>query len=561
MNAVAKAVIPAQRQDEISPQSQALKVYTEVTAEYCRRDLRQFVRYVWPLVDPKPFVSAWHIDAICEHLAYLYLGDIRNLMINIPPRMTKSSIVSVAFMAWVWADSPHTQFLCASYDQDLAELDAAKARRIIESSWYRDRYTDVSLLQDENRVGRFTNTKGGFRQTIAVNTKTTGLGGDIKILDDPHNALQVEQQAARKRVTNWHDNAWRSRNNDPNTVRNVYVGQRTHDADVFGMILGREPERWVHLNLPMEYEPDRKCITYLTDAKGKRGKKIFEDPRTAPGALLCPDRYGPEAASYDKETLPTRTWNGQYQQRPEGAGGIIMKRNWWRKWGWPEWHPEYGKTERPLPEVIEVIQCYDTNFEDDEQEKGSYCVRTTWILFRYMEEMKPGSKSPNKKRGEDGRMSAMLVERKRWRPSFGDMRDDALESANTWLPDKILIEKKASGHSLIHELRRRKTKDGNSLPVRGVKVAVDLVYRAYTTSLPLEKGAIWYYDRAWAKDVIEECAKFPDVEHDDQVSSVTIALGYMRRFMELKLNDEEDEEDGDLDLFAQPKLNRKGYYG
>jgi predicted phage terminase large subunit-like protein len=553
--AVADAILDAVDGSDIPPQARAMKVYTQVTAEYCRRDLRQFVRYVWPLIDPKTFVSAWHIDAICEHLSYVYLGDIRNLMVNIPPRMTKSSIL-VAFQAWVWTDSPQTQFLCASYDLDLAELDSAKARRIIESSWYRDRYPQVAIRGDENRVNRFTNTAGGFRQTIATGTKTTGLGGDIKVLDDPHNALQVEHAAARKKTCAWHDGSWRSRNNDPNTVRNIYFGQRTHDGDIFGMILGREANRWTHLCLPMEYEPDRKCITYATDARGGKGKKIFEDPRTVPGALLNPERYDQHAAEYDKETLPARTWNGQYQQKPEGAGGVILLRQWWRKWGWPDWHPEYGKSERPLPEVIEIIQCYDTNFEDDEVKNGSFCVRTTWVVFSHMEEIKPGTKSG--KKGGSGRMSAILVERKKWRPSFGAMRDEALESANIWLPDKILVEKKASGHSLIHELRKKKMKNGDPLPVRGVKVAVDLVYRAHMTGLPLEKGCIWYYDRSWAKDCIEECAKFPDVDHNDQVSSVTIALGYMRRHMELRLEDEEDEEE-DMDLFAPPV--KRSFYG
>lgn len=546
--------------NDIPPHTRALKVYTEVTAEYCRRDLRQFVRYVWPLIDPKPFVSAWHIDAICEHLAYVYLGDIRNLMVNIPPRMTKSSLL-VAFNAWVWTDSPEVQFLCASYDQDLAELDSAKTRRIIESSWYRDRYPNVNLRSDENRVGRFTNTKGGFRQTIAVNTKTTGLGGDIKVLDDPHNALQVEHEAARKRATQWHDNAWRSRNNDPNTVKNIYFGQRTHDGDIFGLILGREAERWVHLCLPMEYEADRKCITYGNKGDGPTGKKLFEDPRKVDGALLCPARYDEKIASYDKETLPERTMNAQYQQRPEGAGGIILKRHWWKKWSWPDWHPQYRKTDRPLPEVSQVIQCYDTNFEDDEQEKGSYCVRTTWGIFEHIEDREHlGKKKGGKIEAPKTKTSAILLERKKWRPSFGEMRDEAVESANIWLPDRILIEKKASGHSLIQELRKRRTKDGNLLPVKAIPVSVDLVFRAHYTSLPLEKGAIFYVDRAWAKDVIEECAKFPDVTHNDQVSSVTIAFGYMRRFTDVNIGDENEEDDKEYDLFT-PKPMKRGYYG
>lgn len=528
------------------------KRYTEITAEIARRDLRKFVRRAWALVDPKPFVAAWHIDAICEHLMYVVLGDIRNLMINIPPRMTKSSLVSAAFPAWVWTDHPEVQFLTASYAADLAKNDAAKHRAIVESMWYQERYPHVIMKPGEERQDRFGNTRGGYRQIVSVGSKTTGMGGDIKILDDPHNATEVESDAKRKAAIKWHDDAWRSRNNDPNKVRNIYVGQRTHDGDVFGHVLAKEEQRWVVLSLPMEFDGARKCITFKNRGNGPEGEPIFEDPRKTPNALLCPERFGPDIAEAEKAAVSERTWNAQYQQQPEGKGGVILKRGWWKKWEWPTWHKEYRRSERPLPEMIEIIQCYDTSFEESEQD--SFTVRTTWGIFQHMELSKPGAR-----RETNGKTSAILLERKKWRPSFGELRDEAVQSANIWLPDRILVEKKASGHSLIQEMRKKRTTDGNSLPVRGVKVAVDLVYRAHMTSLPLEKGHIFYLDRPWAKDVIEECAKFPNVDFDDQVSSVTIALGYMRRFMGVKLEDEDEDDTADMDLFS-PKIQRS-YYG
>lgn len=539
---------------ELTPQQRVERYYTAVTAELCRRSLRKFVYEVWPLIDPAPFTPGWHIDAICDHLAYVVLGDIKNLMINVPPRSSKSSVVSVAFPAWVWCDQPEEQFLCASYSADLAKMDAAKMRRLVESEWYQSRYPDVTILADENRVDRFSNTRGGYRTTISVGSKTTGLGGNYQILDDPHNAEEVEHEAARKQVINWHDGAWRSRRNDPNKAKRIYVGQRTHALDLFAHVLEKEEKRWVVLSLPMEYDGARKCVTYINRGKGPEGKPIFQDPRTKPGSLLCPKRYNEDTIEAEKEATPARVWDAQFQQQPHGAGGKIWKKKWWRKWEWPKWHPEYRKSERPLPEFIEIIQSYDTAFEEDEQD--SFTVRTTWGVFLH-QEMVQGD------RGRIGygqeRVNCIILERKKWRPGFGEMRDEAIESFEEWRdagvePDRILIEKKASGHSLIQELRRKR------LPIRAVKVQGDLVYRAHMASLPLEKGAVWYVDRPWAAAFIDVCAKFPDVDFDDEISSAAIALQYMRKHMDLELEDDDDNED-DLALF-DPKLQRRSsFYG
>jgi len=527
---------------ELTPAQRVERYYTAVTAELCRRSLRKFVRSIWPLIDPAPFVPSWHIDAICDHLAYVVLGDIRNLMINVPPRSSKSSICSVAFPAWVWCDQPEEQFLCASYASELAKLDAAKMRRLVESEWYQARYPNVIILSDENRVDRFSTVAGGYRTTISVGSRTTGLGGNYLILDDPHNTAEVEHEAARKQVIEWHDTAWRSRVNNPNTARRVYIGQRSHSMDLFAHVLEREEKRWVVLSLPMEFEPARKCVTYINRGKGSEGEPIFQDPRTIPGSLLCPERYDEDTVEREKEAVSSRVWEAQYQQNPQGAGGRIWKRQWWRKWEWPSWHKEYRKSERPLPEFIELIQSYDTAFEAGEED--SFTVRTTWGVFLHAD------------KGEGGRerVNAMLLERKKWRPTFGEMRDEAIESAKLWEPDRILIEKKASGHSLIQELRAK------GLPVRAIKVQGDLIYRAHMASLMLEKGSIWYVDRAWAKSFVDTCAKFPDVDFDDEVSSAALALQYMRKHLDLQIADDEDNED-DLALFDPKITRRSGFYG
>lgn len=537
---------------DLTIQQRTERSYTAVTAEICRRSLRKFVKAVWPLIDPKPYVEAWHIDCMCDHLAYLAIGDIRNLMVNVPPRMTKSSIISVAFPAWIWTQDPDIQFLCASYADDLALADAAKMRRIVQSAWYQARYPDVILLADNNRIEDFRNVQGGYRQSISTMGVTTGKGGDIQILDDPHNTAIIESDARRKGTITWHDNSWRSRVNDQNRARRIYTGQRSHDGDLFGHVLGREEKRWVVVNLPMEYDKSRPCVTYRNKGTGPIGEKpIFKDPRKTANSLLCPQRYNEEAVTAEKEAIPVRTWNAQYQQQPEGAGGVILKRKWWQEWAWPPWHPKYRKAEREMPEILSIIQAYDTAFEESEQD--SYTCRTTWGLFEHAAVIR----LPNGQTREgEPRTNAILLERRKWRPSFGELMDDAMDSNNQWEPDRVLVEKKASGHSMIKELRKK------GVPVRGIKVAVDLVYRAHVSCFPLEKGSIWFIRKNWAMDLIEECAKFPNVDFNDQVSSCTIAWQYMRRYMDLQIEDDDDTED--LDLFnpnvVKQMQMKRGYY-
>lgn len=540
---------------ELTPVQKAERHYTAVTAETSRRSLRKFLRRVWSIIDPKPYVEAWHIDAMCDHLAYVALGDIQNLMINVPPRMTKSSVVSAAFPAWVWTDNPDIQFLAASYQQDLANGDAVKHRRIVESSWYRARYPDIVLVSDQNRVDDFRNNHGGYRQTTSTGGVTTGLGGDIQLADDLHNAATIESDATRKSAVYWHDNAWRSRVNDPNNARRVYCGQRTHDGDIYGHVLAIEGKRWVHLNLAMEFDGSRKCITFRNKGDGQYGEPIFQDPRKVPGSLLCPARFDEKTAEREKAATSQRTWNAQYQQQPEGSAGVILKRKWWRRWEHPSWHPEYRRGEKEMPEMLAVLQAYDTAFEESEQD--SYTVRTTWGLFEYADTIRRPGKVPGTEvvTELEPKIHGMLLERRKWRPSFGSLMDDAIQANNEWEPDRVLVEKKASGHSLIQELRKK------GVPVRGVKIQGDLVYRAHMASLPLEKGSIWYIQRNWSSDLIEECAKFPNVDFNDQVASCVIAWMYMRRYMDLQIDDDDDTEE--LELFNPRVLTqrREGYYG
>jgi phage terminase large subunit-like protein len=381
------------------------------------------------------------------------------------------------------------------------------------------------------------------------------LVSNCQILDDAHSAKKVESDATRLASIQWHDNEWRSRLNSPLTAQKLYIGQRTHDGDIYGHVLAQEAKRWVNLCLPLEMDLKRICITYPNKGRGVEpgAKEIFRDPRKVEGELLDPKRFDAETAKVEKEIMSERAWNAQYQQQPEGQGGLILKRHWWRQWVWPEWHPNSGQ-ERPLPEFFELIQVYDTAFEEDEE--SDFSARTTWGVFNYMEADK--DKAGNVREGKQ-RISAMLLDCMEERLSYPDLRAEAIASNEAFAPDVILIEKKASGHSLIQELKRKR------LPVKGFGLSGsgggrsrrqgDLIARAHESSLMLAKGCIWAPPRAFAYKCIDHCAKFPNGDHDDITSTVTMALQYLRRYYDLTLPD--DEQEDEINPFAWNQRPRK----
>lgn len=508
----------------------------EADAELCKRDFRYFCKQAWPYVEPKPLQWNWHLDAICDHLTYVSLGDIRNLIINVPPRMTKSLTASVLWPVWDWLLDPRSQFLCASYASDLAIRDAVKSRRLIESAWFRDRFQDLFYLDpSDNRKHRYLNNHGGHRISTSVGGQTTGEGGDKLCIDDPHNMKEVYSDAKRHSALSWWDNSMRSRLNDPKTGQKVMIGQRSHDMDLFGHILSSEEERWVVLSLPLEYDPARKCITYFNSRgiKAEKGRGIlFEDPREKRGELLNPDRFGEEEVKAERNAMSPRDYSAQMNQDPTSGGGLILKKDWWNQWCWPQDHEKAGKP-MPYPEFMEIITVWDTAFEEDEE--ADFSARTTWGLFEYSLSGRP----------EDTAVHAMMLERFNERVEFPDLRDEAINHHHEWKPDVTLIEKKASGSSLRQELRR--------LGIQGLRPVDpgtnDKIFRAHMVAPIMKAGRLWYVPRNWAYDVINQCAKFPVGEHDDLVDTVIMLLAYIRRMGLVELPD--DEKDDNLKLFSQ----------
>ncbi len=530
---------------------------TEVVAEQRRRSFVKFAQRAWTQLLPTPPIWNWHMDAICEHLAYLSLGYIRFLMINIVPRHSKTLLANVLWPAWHWLHNPGEQFLCASVDQQLANDASILNRRLLESPWYQGQWPNqIILFDDENTIGMFRNRKGGYRMTASLQSRITGVGGTVQILDDPHDAKKVESDAVRHSALAWHDNAWRSRVNDYNIIRKVYIGQRTHDLDIFGHVLEQEGKRWCHLILPLEFDPKRICITYRNDGTGAKTElpPIFKDPRTQPNEILDPKRMNKAAVESEKAAMSERAWQAQMNQSPVGEGGLIFKRHWWRPWKEPEWRANRDK-ERPMPAFSEIIQVWDTALEEAQENDFSAC--TTWGLFDHTE-VYWDENSGRPLQGQR-RTAGMLIDAFQERLTYPDLREHAIRLHQEFAPTWILVEKKVSGHSLVQELRKKR------LPVKAVNLAGssgragqqgDLIARANAASLMLEKGCIWYPLRPFAYQVIDEASKFPNGDHDDYVSTLVIAFMYMRRYHDLTLPDDEKDE---ISPWAWKSRPRKRY--
>jgi predicted phage terminase large subunit-like protein len=282
------------------------------------RHLIDFVRQAWPIVEPNTeFVEGKHINLICEHLEALYLGQIRNLLINIPPRCSKSLLTCVFFFCWVWIHKPWTRWMFASYAQQLSTRDSLKCRSIITSQWYQEQWgAKFQLRDDANLKTRFDNTRTGFRLATSVEGMGTGEGGTYQIIDDPHNVVEGESELHREAVLRYLSQSMITRSNDPGHARRCLVMQRLHHKDASAWAI---EQGWEHLMLPMEYEPERRCQT-----------SIGCDWRTQPGELLCPGRIGPKELAELKLALREYGTAGQLQQRPSPKGGSIFKREWFR---------------------------------------------------------------------------------------------------------------------------------------------------------------------------------------------------------------------------------------
>ena len=463
-----------------------------------------FVAGAWKYIDPNPYQYGWHLEAIAEHLQAVTRGEIRRLVINVPPRTSKSSMVSVCFPAWTWSQSetgplsgPHVQFLYASYAQSLSIRDSIKTRRLLESPWYQKYWGDkYQITSDQNTKVRFDNSKGGYRLATSVDGALTGEGGSIIVVDDPHNANEVESDLVRQGTLEWWDQSMSTRLNDPKTGAYVVIMQRLHESDLTGHVLSKDTGNWVHLCLPMRFERDRQCIT-----------QWFVDDREE-GELLVEGRFGEDEVKSLETSLGPFAAAGQLQQRPKPKGGGIIKREWWRLWD-ETIAGAQGLRKTVFPPFEYVIGSLDTAYTT--KQENDYSALTIWGIWH----------------DRDDNQRIMLIYAWQDRLEFPELVKKVLKLSNEFKLDKLLIESKAAGLSVAQELRNHFARENWGIqlvdPGRGDKVA-----RTYAIQHLFAEGMIYAPDYEWAEKVIDQAESFPRGAHDDLVDSMTQALSHLR---------------------------------
>ena len=319
----------------------ALEQLREVERRRCEESFGFFARQAWHTIEPgTQYVHGWHVEAIVDHLIACLPrerieeveigglvqkrrvadpGQIRKLLITMPPRHMKSTLVSVLFPAWIWTTRPELRFLTSSYALSLAIRDSMRMRAVIQSPWYRSLWgSSFNLLADQNKKERFFNNRMGYRMVTSPDSAATGEGGDLVMVDDAHNVADADSPAKRQHNKTWWFESMGSRGNNPKTVSHIVCMQRVHMEDLPAECVKRE---YVHLNLPARYDPKRSCVTVIG----------WKDWRQTEGELLWPDRFDEPTMQDLEKTLGPFGVASQLQQDPQLRGGAFIKREWFNR--------------------------------------------------------------------------------------------------------------------------------------------------------------------------------------------------------------------------------------
>ena len=435
-----------------------------------REDFMSFVKCVWP-----EFVEGSHHRHIAKKFNDLASGKINRLIINMPPRHTKSEFASFLLPAWMVGRNPKLKIIQATHTGELAVRFGRKAKTLIDSDEYHKIF-ETRLREDSQAAGRWETAQGGEYFAAGVGGAITGRGADLLIIDDPHSEQDAMSATAMESAYEWYTSGPRQRLQPGGKI--VVVMTRWSTKDLTGKLLAHQKEaksdKWDVVEFPA-----------LLDTGTKKERPVW------------PEYWKMSELEIVKATLPVGKWNAQWMQQPTSEEGAIIKREWWRRWK-HDW----------IPDLHHVIQSYDTAFL--KKETADYSAITTWGVF-----YPDNDSGPN----------LMLLDSVKERLEFPELRRKALEQYKYWNPETVIIEGKASGMPLTYELRQMNIPVVNFTPSRGN----DKHARVNTCAPLFESGMIWAPEQNFADEVIEECAAFPHGDHDDLVDSTTQAVMRFRQ--------------------------------
>ena len=459
----------------------ALKLSEKKTKSKVHDDFLSFVKHVWP-----EFIEGAHHKKIAEKFNLIAQGKLKRLIINMPPRHTKSEFASFLLPAWMVGRKPNLKIIQSTHTTELAIRFGRKAKNLMDSLEYKQVF-DTRLREDSQAAGKWETEQGGEYYAAGVGSAITGRGADLLIIDDPHSEQDAMNMDSMEKAYEWYTSGPRQRLQPGGTI--VVVMTRWNTKDLTGMLIKSQKEiksdKW----------------------------DLIEFPAILPsGKSVWPEYWKVEELEGVKASLSVGKWNAQWMQNPTSEEGSLIKRDWWKKW-----EKSY------MPPLQHVIQSYDTAFL--KKESADYSAITTWGVFY------PDQDSP---------ANLILLDAVKERLEFPELKKKAMEQYKYWNPETVIIESKASGLPLTYELRKMGIPVINFTPSRGN----DKHARVNAVSPLFESGIIWAPDEKWAEEVIEECAAFPYGEHDDLVDSMTQAV--MRFRQGGFISHPEDEKDFEL---------------
>jgi len=456
------------------------------TQDKAKGDFMSFVNYVWP-----NFIHGRHHERMARAFERVAEGKTKRLIINMPPRHTKSEFASYLLPSWFLGKFPGKKIIQTSHTAELAVGFGRKVRNLVDSDRYKDIFPNVALQADSKAAGRWATNYSGEYFAIGVGGAVTGKGADLLIIDDPHS----EQEATLAEVNpeiydktyEWYTSGPRQRLQPGGAI--VVVMTRWSKKDLTGQVLKaaaqRSGEEW----------------------------EVIEFPAILPsGKALWPEFWRLEELEALRQELPNGKWTAQYQQEPTSDVSAIIKRDWWRVW---------EKTNPPFCSYI--IQSWDTAFL--KTERADYSACTTWGIFEHPDDT--GKNQSN----------IILLNALKKRMEFPELKETAYQEYKYWNPDSTIVEAKAAGSPLIFELRAMGIPVQEFTPSKGN----DKISRLNAVSDLFASGRVWVPNTNWAEELVEEVASFPSGEHDDLVDSMTQALLRYRRGGFLRLGTDEPE--------------------